>query len=524
MPKRDVKGKDGAIKKESIGVKALAFIDFEKPFLIALTPDKGILKTEDNGVTWTSYNDGFNAEDGAYAIYSNASDIYIGGYGCVYHLDNITQKWSKFQIPSSLSVKTITGIHALSKEQGIVVVEKDGKIFQINKDNKVIGLNYGVLPHSKILTTRSMSIDGEQRIYSAVCNNNYTDADKCGLYISKDFGLTWNKSLTLQETGGNYWAEYTRFVISPHNPKKMLIFPFDQNDYFVTEDGGNNWAKQSGLDGSHLYDYVFDPINKNVKYICAGVNGSTLFLNKSTPDGTPGKWTSLNVNASRVAVNAIDSKKLLTDTLNLSIDGGWTWQDLKENAKPVVSAESYRPLYFNGEEILVFVDNRDGYYQRGNCYILSSTDSGKSWKIVLKKDRAIIVTFINPNDTKNIVVGYEDNERKVVQFIQSNDRGESWKSFATYTLSKTDPNIYINISTAFENGSKVLYVGTRDGLFKTRDDGATWQLLGGISDAPLASKDIRISAPALVSVTNETAESSKDDAPQKKSKRAKRSR
>lgn len=77
LPKRDVKGKDGSIKKESIGVKALAFIDFDKSFLMALTPDKGILKTEDNGVTWTSYNDGFNAEDGAYAIYSNTSDIYI---------------------------------------------------------------------------------------------------------------------------------------------------------------------------------------------------------------------------------------------------------------------------------------------------------------------------------------------------------------------------------------------------------------------------------------------------------------
>jgi len=291
-------------EKLPITVRTIVYVSFEKPFLLAITEENGILITEDNGLTWKEFNNGFNKDDGAYSVYTSNSDIFVGSWGCIYHLKNGADSWNKIDIlkNDSKAVAGINGIYPLGQDKGFIITEINGKIIYVDKDLNQIGLNYGVMHHSKILAVNKGITDGQKRIYAFVANNNYIDIDRYGLFYSSDNGKTWNKSLI-------YGREYRwdpDLYISPHDNNEIWVFDYE-NSGFNTFDGGKTWKSFNlGLGFSAVYDFVFDPIDKNTKYICAGVNGSWLRKYKKT--GTEGQWTNLEIQAKRLSVNKDDNK------------------------------------------------------------------------------------------------------------------------------------------------------------------------------------------------------------------------
>ena len=489
LPKKLVKLKGRTAEKFPVVTKAIAIVNFDNPSLLALTDENGILKSEDNGLTWKEFNNGFNKDDGAYSIYTDGSDIYIGSYGCIYHLKNGSESWNKIDLPKegTQTVVGINGIYPLEDDKGFIITDTAGKIIFVDKDLNLIGLNYGVMPHSIITNLKSANINGTNYIYAFTNNNNYIDINKVGLSYSSDNGKTWQRILL--ETD----SDSPRIFVSPFNNKEMWFFENrDWGTNFVTFNSGFTWNKVKELERWRISCFVFHPTDPNIRYICGG--------NLYRYDIKSGNMVDLKVKAGGFIFDQNDPNKMLAD-LQLSSDGGWTWENISSNLKNIDNkdfSEGFfiEPIYFNSNDMVLFV--RSGFYKWENTgYLLSSEDLGKSWKILQSKANPGFI-YMSPFDPNNIFIGYKDNDQGVIRVSQSLDRGRTWKPFCIYKPKDYSYSWLKNINMVItKNGDKKIYIGTSDGLYSTSNNGLTWELLGGIKEKIENTANLRIVPPDI---------------------------
>lgn len=499
LPKRLVKGKGRTAEKLPVIVKAIAFVNFDKPFLIALTEENGILRSEDNGASWKDFNNGFKKENGAYSIYASNADVYIGSYECVYQLNAADARWNKISFLSGQFVG-INGIYPLGKDAGFVITDTSGKITHVDKDFNLIGLNYGVLTHSEILSLKNSKIGGKEKIFAIVKNSNYVDIDN-GLYESSDRGRTWNKSLIFQ-----VGYPLPRIFISPHDSNEIWLLTGEFQSDYKTIDGGKSWDKlklRLKYNNDYISDFIFDPKDKNAKYACAGVNDYSLFKYKYIESSKQGNWMKLKDGAKNLIIAEDDNNKLLIgngEHLNMSTDGGWTWKDFSKNIEKFISSSNaffLYPLYFKSGEIIIFISNYHSLWG-GNSVLIYSNDLGNNWNILKEmKDSRVSLIYINPIDSNNIFLGSNDGKNKRVVIIQSVDKGRTWKPFCIYTPKKQldyRDRVNIFLTVAHEGDKTAIYIGTPEGLYKTLDDGLSWELLGGVKNGSIEKANLRIKA------------------------------
>ena len=499
LPKRIVKRSGRTAVKAPVFIKNIAFQSYDKPNLIIITDEGGILKSEDSGASWKELNNGFDKDDGAYSIYTSNSEIYIGSYGCIYHLKDDSDRWEKvdFTKANDSEVKGIVGIYMLGQGKGLIIADDAGKLIHVDKDNNLIGLNYGVMPHSRILNLKS--VPGQGKLYASISNNNFTDIDNYGLFYSINNGMTWEKSLIYSA-----YVIRPRLYVSPHDDKEMWLF--DSNDttlVFISKDGGKTWHQPNNFTFAILNSmfgcFAFDRKDPNVKYIC---DAGRLFRY----DGRTGNKIDLKIkNVSSLVIAEDDPTKLLAN-FNLSTDGGWSWKDISSNlVTDKITSEwnikygglkEFKPIYFNLNKIVLLVSW--GMYSSGNHIVLmSSDDLGQSWKLVKDRTGSDVFLYTNPGNPNNIFWGFEDKsgEKKIIIISQSIDQGKAWKPFAVYTPQNDIDLSELSMTIAKESEIEAIYIGTLDGLYKTKDQGKSWQLLGGINSTNKDLNYLRIKAP-----------------------------
>jgi len=256
-----------------------------------------------------------------------------------------------------ISNRKITGIYQVQANQGFIITDLNRRIIFVDEDSKVVGLNYGVLTHSQIVAMNNTIINGQKRIYALVRNNNYVDIDRYGLFYSTDDGKSWRKSLIYEKRE----SFNQRIYISPHNNEAWL---FDGYRVFYTSDLLNNKWEQ--LKNQNYIDFDLDPMDRNIKYACIAEDlNSNLYKYKYNEESKQGGWTKLKNEVRSLLISKDDNKKLLTDKLDLSLDGGWTWKNifsknlLKDCPESPESYDSYYckyyPLYFYSTNIMLFV-------------------------------------------------------------------------------------------------------------------------------------------------------------------------
>lgn len=480
LPKRVVKGKGRTATKEPIDVKSITFSDINGSSLLALTNDNGILRTDNNGATWKEVNRGFNKEDGAYSFYTTDSGVYIGSYGKIYFLKKGTDEWAKIDLEKSPEPATaINGIYPLPSEgeDQFIITDLD-RLHYVSQERDLIGLNYGVMPHSKINYVKTVTIEGKPRIFAHVQNSNYTDLSDYGLFISDDYGKTWQKSLVYEKP---YYGDDPEIFQSPHNEKEIWYYA-REGSFWFTLDGGTTWKQYDvwPFTNNKLRCFVFDPTDPKTKYACAG---GSLFVNKNSSQ----TWTEINTNATNLLIAVKDDKKsLLTDKLDLSLDGGWMWNNINPNLKSI--CESCRLFLFSPEEIILFKSEGLGSYPFNSYsnYLMSSKDNGNTWEKIfigvneyMRLDAPLL--FVNPHNNNNFF--RTQCKKKEVLVQESADRGRTWNQIYSYELTKNNDREQItSIAIANEDVGRAIYLGTREGLLKSTDGGLNWIRLGGIHD------------------------------------------
>jgi photosystem II stability/assembly factor-like uncharacterized protein len=476
LPKKVVKGKGRTAVQLPVGVFGLAFVNFQEPFLLAAA-ESGLYRTTDNGATWNSFQDGYDRRSGAYSFYSTNREAYIGGYGCLYKLTEGAGQWERLDISNagSFPVSGITGLYPLGRDKGFIVCDLDNKLMYVDKNNAVIGLNYGVMRHSAITGLNAAVVDGKTRLYALVGNNHFIDMDfdrnlefgsYKSLYYSDDYGNTWTRSLRY-----DLYVDWTNdslpsnIAVSPHDSRELWVF--DKGKTFTTFDGGEIWQPNKNW-GSQI---AFDPTDGKIRYTCS----KHVFKAKSTDSNRVGTATKLNVEADKIAIDKTNNKRILTNTLQLSTDGGWTWTNLSDRFK----VEDYRkvsPVYFKANVIVLSHANR----------LIQSENSGNSWQVMKKLAGNIGPVYVNPSSDENIFVSYLDEEKNI-RIIQTMNGGETWLPFCIYNSSSNESAIAM--LALQEEGKQAVYIGTIDGLYKTLDNGETWELLGGIRTTVPARKE-----------------------------------
>jgi photosystem II stability/assembly factor-like uncharacterized protein len=140
--------------------------------------------------------------------------------------------------------------------------------------------------------------------------------------------------------------------------------------------------------------------------------------------------------------------------------------------------------------ILIYINNWDNYYKRGEHYLLLSNDLGSNWSVIKKiENLAVHLVYVNPDDNKNICLVLDNtkygNKVNTIDVVLSYDGGITWKTIYQYNLSKDDDtrdnkNIIQCIQFVKNENGNSIFIGGSKGLLRSNDEGNSWEIMGGI--------------------------------------------
>ncbi len=321
------------------------------------TTGGGLWKTEDMGITWTNISDGFFKTGSVGAIAVSESDpniVYVG-----------------------------MGEHAI---RGVMTHHGDGmyKSTDAGKTWKKIGLDLSQHIARVIIHPKNPDI-----VYVAVQGALYSPSAERGIYKSIDGGMSWNKTLYIDDKTG--CAELS---MDMNNPSILYAA--------MWEHGRQPWKITSGGPGSGLY-----------KSVDHGVTWSKIH------EGLPTEMGKMAISVSRsnsdkvYALIESDSKKE-AGGLFVSSNGGKSWSLVTKDHRLVQRAWYYIELYIDPlNENTIYVLSAPA---------LKSIDGGKTWEVMNTQHGDHHDLWINPLNTKNMIMA--DDGGACVTF----NGGKSWSS------------------------------------------------------------------------------------------------
>jgi photosystem II stability/assembly factor-like uncharacterized protein len=284
----------------------------------------------------------------------------------------------------------------------------------------------------------------------------YLGTDRGGVFKSVDRGMTWESI-----NDGVAGARTGSVAVHPREPN--VVYAGTLVGVFRSDDRGRTW-QPTGFRDLNATLVVFDSRNPSTLY-AATLHG---ILAKSTDEGRtwsrlehrpPGLWYSPQVRS--LVVDPDDSEILFAAAdpgIRKSVDGGRTWTTIDPFGGP--------PYY---GVVKLAVDPRDStvYAGTGGVGVIKTIDGGRTWTATGLDRGSVTSLELDPGNPDVLYAIYSGGRSR------TNDAGRSWVLLdplpSGTTMWKVDPS-----------DSSVLYAGTQwEGVFRSADSGATWQLFGG---------------------------------------------
>lgn len=441
-----------------------------------------VLKSVDNGVSWSQISTGFNSNFNTINIIDD-NNIILSTSNSIVKTDDGGTTWQSLSIPNSAVNKTyftssLVG-HAVCKNGIILKTIDGGQNWYITRDNsniipsdyftvyfvnenigfstqehnymfkttdggetwvEVAGINdaiysiyfldenigYATGGHGVIFKT----IDsGNTWTWAGFQNGRYGNTSMYGIYfLDSNIGYATGARGRIIKTidGGNTWTQHSQ----TYNDFRQLQF-IDSNigyaqsgsHFYKTTDGGNNWNLTGSLSiGTTVFAGSFTFINENLGYATtAGANGGRVFK---------------------------------------TIDGGVTWSILR-NGYDVID---------NGINSIFFLDANNGFVSGGggsNSYsrrVMKTTDGGDNWTQVLSQISFGHIQFVNDMVGYGNRIGYLDGA-----MYKTIDGGNTWSLNI-----EVDEDINAFHFVDENNG---YFVGDQGLIYKTNDGGTNWEEL-----------------------------------------------
>ncbi len=320
------------------------------------------------------------------------------------------------------------------------------------------------LPSDSNRTTQTIEVDP---FNSSVA---YVGTFGFGVYKTTNGGVNWSQSKLVS-------APIADVYLDNSSPFTLYVADRDQG-ILRTTNNGINWTRMnSGLGqtyGSGFQQFLFDPSNRNNAYAVALNVG----LFKSTDRGETWLLTSMRSEfdsyVNTVAVHPHNSDTLYVGKTGFqqrdayrSTDRGATWTNLNltngtDGVKTIVFDQSHA-------DVIYVCTNEKG--------IFKTSDGGTSWRRInngLIMTTSTLYASVNAisisggrGDTLYTIQDYPSMRTGGV--FRSINAGESW-----LRIDQTLPDLSCQDIT-WSNGK--IYVATGKGLFRTTNEGATWEVL-----------------------------------------------
>jgi photosystem II stability/assembly factor-like uncharacterized protein len=240
---------------------------------------------------------------------------------------------------------------------------------------------------------------------------------------------TKNATLSISRNAGETWEplafprQYTTMLhavaIDPKNPAVFFVAIQDNtgSGLYRSADGGHTWKALEGIGASEVYSIAF--WGKDSQVIAAG----------------------------------------LRQGVCLSRDGGTTWKAISpaENIalQPVVSV-AFDPT------------NADIIYAGTPRLPWKTTDGGASWNLIaegMSTDSDIITVRVDPSKPARVFIGACSG------FWRSHDGGAVWAKMAGIPFSSRRTYAFAQDP----HNTDIIFAGTSRGLYRTRNGGVAWQ-------------------------------------------------
>ena len=284
------------------------------------------------------------------------------------------------------------------------------------------------------------------RAISNTANILYASIDSHGVYKSSDFGTTWSSAGTALQ-GKTFYS-----LLADGSD---VYAGWSEGGFYHSTDGGNTWVKK----GSTLGQVRNFAVAGGSLLIAGSTSSGGVAVYKSTNKGE----TLVNLNAPVININRMDSYDnaiyVTGQTIAISRDFGATWS---------TSA-------FGG--VAISAENDQVILAGGNSTLLISDDEGLNWEAVTNLPYAGIVWSVKRNGN-NIIFGGREG------IYISKDKGISWQ--------EKNEGLNNHIITHLEATDDILFAGTQVGLFSSTDQGVTWyKRNNGLSNNPSESVAIQ---------------------------------
>lgn len=445
---------DGAWKSENSGDDWKKFDSKTNPINIdslAIDPtDTNIIyagtwwrayKTTDGGKNWRLIKDGMIDDSDVFAITVDPRDpnhIVASACSGIYESYNKGEKWAKIQgIPSQsrrtrdiLQHPSMPGVIYAATTEGFWMSSNGGKSWAITTQ--------------KDLEINSITVhpDDPNRVF--IGTNNY------GVMVSTDLGRTF------KQTNKNFSSRFA-YTLTADSERPNRIYATTRNTatgggfVFISDDSGVTWYQPKSYDVIRTSPYAMIQDRKDANILYMGTN---LGLFKSIDRGN--SW-------SRLAA----AKKTVTTTRKAPA------KKAAVKTPPVAPGPVMVPVIQEKIKVLAHTeDGKNGILAGTDSGLFRSYDPSKGWEKLSfgpGVSRNIYVVHANASKPGTIYAGTDR-----AGLLISHDSGKTWSTAPTIPA---DVPIS-SIQTDPKNGD-VVYVGTSQTFYLSRDGGQTWRRRGG---------------------------------------------
>lgn len=480
------------------GVSALALHPTQSSTLYAGAGDS-IYRSGDSAATWSVVKRGLQADVTAIAIDpQQPQNILVGTWGeCVWSTSNGGTAWTQHcsGLPGrvhALALDPVTPTTAYAVADGGVFRSTDRGLTWTAVVSGLDGVGVSgalaVDPQNPAIVYASYSGQfGGQHLYKSTDGGTSwtTLADEgiaCfalavdpsdssivyqgtlgALNKSTDGGATWTVSLPGNQVNG--------IAINPSNP--AVLYAARADGVLRTSDRGATWIENN--DGYNITGIAAIAVNGAKNTLLTSVYCSTVFY--STDDGV--LWNPTDVcYAWGLAVDTQDPMKVYAADscgISKSVDGGinWTWLGFIPSGDPYSIVQSMKTVEIDPSTTPSTVYAGAPYHG-----LYRSIDEGASWQRIGFKDKTVTDIAIDPQTPTTLWVTTGDPETVWDGHInKSTDGGVTWTSWNPIVPPSGD-HVRLFYSVAIDPQTpSTVYVGAEQGLFRTVDGGATWEVV-----------------------------------------------
>jgi photosystem II stability/assembly factor-like uncharacterized protein len=423
--------------------------------IYAGTEGGGIFKSNDGGASWrlTSLRNRI-----VHSIAIDPSDpsvIYAGTVFGLFRSGDGGDNWTSLSAPTFANTAVQSVVVDPTSGATIYAGTDDGVLKSIDGGAAWSPMNTGLLS----LRIRTLEIDSSQpaTVYAGT---------EDGLFKSVNGGASWSDA-----------------GLGPGTVLDLAVSPVNSDRVYVAA-GGLLWSANAGLTWnstsvSSCETVVVDSTDPNVVY--AGGSGGVF---RSTDAGV--SWVQVtsgltDVKVQSLAVDPNGQGVVYVGSFNAGVlktsSGGGNWS---ESNHGLTAADIFAVAVDPSDPRTIYC----GVFNRG---VYKSGDSGATWTLKLKTQTPQSLA-IDPSDSNIVYVG-------IPSFgpMKSTDGGDTWTLIPDgLFVPPGPPRIMVNALAMDPARPRTLFIGTRNGLYKTANGGREWGQSSSVTVTPNSADIISV--------------------------------